>query len=314
MNTDPNDALKDNANINGGDLEPEEARLFAEGVDEPAEGATTTDTAADKVTQGTPEADEAARLQAVADADAAALETQRLADEAAAAAAKPAAVKVELPAKPEAPMDFTAERARVNSLYTDEGSLDAIGLADERERITLAEIDYKQALREWERVQAEAVDRQNAAIKSDWDSAALAFEAANKEFLANPLRHKVMQDAINTVLASGEALNDAQVLDKALAIAVDYTGYAKPAPAVEDPNKQREAVGDALKQRKPAPATQTLADAPASANERISGTEGFASLDALAIPDLEIAYANMTPAQQEAYLREAPGATANGRD
>ena len=302
---DPND--NETATINGGDLEAEEARLFAEGVDEKPEGDDGEDkgegggdAAAGGEGGGAGEVDEAAAAAAAAEPAAAA-----------AAAAAPPPAAAQLPEKPQPPKDFDAEIAAAEQAYND-GDLDAVGLNKRMRDLTLEQSRYERQVENWEQ-QTQAIEASNkAAAENDWNATTIAFEAANKDFLSNPLRHKVMQDAINSVIATGEQLSNHQILDKALAIAVDYTGWK--APAAVPSKDEKDKVAAALKDRKPPGAPATLGDVPQAAGETFKGTEGFASLDALPTPDLEVAFANMSPSEQERYLRDAPGATATGRD
>lgn len=307
---DPND--NETATINGGDLEAEEARLFAEGVDEKPEGddgddkgeggGEGGDAAAGGEGSGAGEVDETAAAAAAAAAEAAAA--------AAAAAATPPAA-AQLPEKPQPPKDFDAEIAAAEEAYNN-GDLDAVGLNKAMRELTLEQSRYERQVENWEQ-QTQAIEASNkAAAENDWNATTIAFEATNKEFLSNPLRHKVMQDAINSVIATGEQLSNQQILDKALAIAVDYTGWKAPAAAPSKDEKDK--VAAALKDRKPPGAPATLGDVPQAAGETFKGTAGFESLDALPTPELEVAFANMSPSEQERYLRDAPGATATGRD
>lgn len=303
MDTDPNNQ-NESATVNGGDLTEEEAKLFAAGVDEPGDGeAGDDDTAATE-----------AAATAAAEAATAAATAQAAAEVAAAAStvSTTQAAVVQIPDKPEPPKDFNAEIEALEKAYAEDGTIDAVELNRKTRELTLEEADYRASVRDWDRTRDAAEQTARATAENDWNATTVAFEADNKDFLSNPLRHKVMQDAINTVIASGEALDNKGILDKARAIALDYTGYQPPVVAVDETGKQK--VGDALKERRPAPAPQTLGDAPTAANETFTGTEGFQALDALPIPDLEIAFANMSPSQQEKYLRESPGATANGHE
>lgn len=308
MHTDPHDP--DNAIFDGGDLTEEEARLVAEGVEEKEPGTDAPAGEGGEAAINPAEGDgEAARAQAAAE-DAAAV--PGAIDAAAAVQDAPAPAPIpDVPARPEAPKDFDAAFNALSEQYND-GELDIVDYNKQVRDLTLEQSRYERQIEDWERAQQYAQQAAERAAQDDWNAAALAFERANQEFLANPLRHKVMQDAINTVIQGGEQLSNQQLLDKALAIAVDYTGWK--APEQKTPQDQRAALGDALKNRKPGAAPQTLGDAPQAANEIISGNETFDTLDRLPIGDLEAAFAQMTPAQQEKYLAEAPGANANGRD
>lgn len=279
---DPNEAVMD-----GGAPTEEEARLAAELDAEGADGAQDDDDGADDTA--------AAEATAPAEAPAPAAQVEH---------AQPAEA-----ARPEPPKDFAAELAAAEEAYND-GDIDAVELNRRTRELTLAEADYRTELREWERSQSAVAEASKNAAANEWNTAALAFEAQHADFLGNPLRHKVMQDAIALVQQRNPSIDSATLLQDAYQIAVDYTGYVAPAAAPGE----REAVGKALGDRRPPGATQTLGDAPAARNEQIRGNESFTSLDGLGIQDLETAFANMSPAQQEAYLADAPGATATGRD
>lgn len=287
--------------FNGGDLEAEEAKLFALGTDDVSED------------DGTP-----AALAAKPGTEAA---------EAAAAATTPveepaAPTLLEVPAAPAPPKDFEAAAAALEQQY-DDGNLTILELQKEMRKLTLEEVDFKNAHADWERTKA-AIEAQNAsttqaheqAVVSSWDKAALAFEAdpVHKEFLANGLRHKVMENAITHVegeaAKSGEKLTDAQLLEKAYALAVDYTGWKAP-EGTRQPT--REEVANAAKDRG-GKSMQTLGDMPNAHVESIRGDASFEALDGLPIDQLEVAFANMSKAQQEKYLASAPGATATGRE
>ena len=78
----------------------------------------------------------------------------------------------------------------------------------------------------------------------------------------------------------------------------------------------QKAPAELLKERanaagKPVP---NLGDIPAAAAEPIRGNETFGALDGLNIDQLEDSLARMSDAQRAAYLADAPGATATGRE
>lgn len=276
---DPNEAV-----INGGEPNEEEARLTAE-LEAEGEG----------------EQDDGAG-EATAEA------TATAATETVVAAQQVEHVQPVEAAKPEPPQDFAAELAAAEQAYND-GDIDAVELNRRTRELTLAEADYRTDLREWERSQQASVEAANKAAAADWNATALAFEAAHADFLSNPLRHKVMQDSIALVQQQRPDIDSATLLQEAYKIAADYTGFVAKAPEAE-----RKAVGEALANRRPQNPGQTLGDAPAARNEQIRGNESFTALDGLGIQDLETAFANMSPAQQEAYLASAEGANATGRD
>jgi hypothetical protein len=304
MNTDPKDTELAEQ-FDGGAPTEEEAKLIAQGTDEldPAVAEAAAAAAA------TAEAEAAAHAAAVAETAAAA------AAEAAATTTAVVPAAIELPVKPEPPKDFAAEVAKLTESYND-NDIDQAEFQAKMRELTLEESRYERKVERWEDDVLAIQTQQKTAVEDNWNKTALAFETANADFLNNPLRHKVMQDAIALVekqaAESGTVLTNAQVLDKALAVAVDYTGYVKPADTTTADDKTK--IGQALADRKVALPAKTLGDAPQAHIETVRGSETFASLDALAIPDLEIAVANMTPTQLEKFLADAPGATANGRD
>lgn len=281
------------------------------------DGGEPTEAEAALIALGTDELDPAAE-QAALDA-AAEAESVRVAAAALAAETAPVAAAtvvpdaITLPEKPAAPKDFAAAVEALTQSYND-SDIDQAEFQKQMRELTLEEGRYERAVERWEENVQTIQAQQTARIEDDWTKTALAFETANKDFLANPIRHARMQEAIGLVekqiADEGKPVTHAAMLDRALKIAVDFCGYTKPA----DTPESKEAVGKALADRRTEKPAQTLGDAPQAHVETVRGSETFDSLDALPIPDLEVAFANMSPSAQEKYLRDAPGATANGRE
>lgn len=277
--------------FNGGDLEAEEARLLAEGVDV--------------------QDDDTPAALAAKPGDAA------QPDPPAATVDTPAAPEVlAIPDAPAAPKDFEAAAAELEQKY-DDGNMTILELQKEMRKLTLEEVDHKNALAAWEREKAgiEAKNQANVQSAEDaeetaWKNAAVSFEAAHSDFLGNKVRHAMMQAAINDVLATGVQMTHAKVLEEAYAIAKGKSGYVEPAG---NGKPTREQVADAAKGRG-GNAMQSLGDMPTSMVESVRGNADFASLDALPIDQLEVAVANMRPEQLEKFLRDAPGANATGHE
>lgn len=288
---------RETAAIDGGDLTEQERQLVDQGVDEPADPPA--DPAPAPTAAATPPGDAAPNPEPAPDPEP---------QPAAAQAPAPAP-----PAKPEPPRDFNAELDALDEQYGN-GDLTAVEHARKVRELTLEEADYKADLRDWENQERQRQQSEAARAQDDWTNTCLAFERDHADFLGNPLRHQAMQQAIDLVTRQanekGEQITNEDVLNRAYGIAKDYTNYVEPVP---DPATERQKVGEALANRRPDPAPRTLGDAPTSASETIRGNESFENLDKLPITELETAFANMSPAQQEQYLATAEGAKANGR-
>lgn len=329
MNT-QNDNGKDatvleNTVIDGGDMTEAEAKIVAEGLDDPDAKLENTDdengtSEAERIAAETATA-EAAEAQRLADEAAANADTQRQTEEQQAqerreadALAQQNALKA--PVKPEPPMDFDDARKKLNEQFND-GALDSTEYADKRDEITLAQNEYKADLRDYERDQrdfASRVEDAKAKVQDAWNAAAYQWEQKNKHFVENPLRVDVMARSIQKVAtdakAAGEFLTHEQLLEKAGQVAMDYCGYT---PPVADAKDGKQEVHDALKNRVPDKTGRTLGDVPNAGTPMSKGNESFQSLDNLGIVDLEEAVQHMTADQTEKYLRDSPGANSTSR-
>lgn len=323
-----NQPVQETMIADGSELMPEEQALIAQGLDE------NRDEAAEAAEAARVEAERVAaeaEAKAKEEADAAAAEHQR--QQAAAAAAQgqpaPAAVIPDAVAKPDAPRDFEQEFASLDEKLTtaqgqfDRGEIEAEELA-RINRETNAQIRtnmrdearYEASLASWEageQARTQAIENAQVASQQSWSDAALAWEKDNAEFMSNPLRAKGMQDTIELVAEQarkeGRHLTDAQLLHEAGQKAMEAYGF-KATPGPNPSEKIREAIATRTAD-KPG---STLGDVPAAGREPIRGNEAYAQLDGLGIEDLESATANMSQAEVERFLRDAPGANAHGRD
>lgn len=309
----------------GGDPTPEEARLMQEGLD-PATEAEDAEQAAARIAR------EAAEAKAAADAAdperlaAAAAEAKAAEDAAAARAAEDAraaeaaaAAAASVGTAPTAPaaVDFNAEREALKEKYN-QGDMNALELADARDDITRRETAHMIEQNNYERELAAynaRAEQVAAANTNNWQTTAAAWESEHADFLSNPMRHADMQRALaltaQQAKEAGETLTHRQLLDRAGATAMQYSGYTAPAAA-----NNKQAVKDALDQRRGAGGSpdRTLGDVPNAGAQPIdAGKAGFAALDALPIDGLEEAVQNMTPRQLEEYLRDSPGSNSRGR-
>ena len=335
MNTDTNnDPVRETAVLDGGDLTEQEKALSAlslEDLDD--DGTGTGDDAAGGAAAAAPAegeaAAQAAAAQRSADEQAAAAAAQQQREQAEADAARQAAeakanaeaiARAAAAEKPAPPADFDAQLAELDQ-QLDDGDIEEAAYAREVRKITLAQADHNTKVTLWEaeqrRLQEDAKAAQQRA-ENAWNLAALQWESDNAEFMADRLCAAAMQDAINRVITlnaqQGVHMAPAQVLDEAARFAFRATGYTPPAPAAPNPAADPKLqVAAAVAARKPAPAPQTLGDLPNAGAEQIRGNEAFASLDSAPIEDLEAAVQHMTGDQLEKFLRDAPGANANGR-
>lgn len=332
MNTDNQASDDDTTNmVDGGTPTPEEARLAQELADEEAaaaagddkdggagDGATNADHAADG-------GDDAAGGEAggqggggdsAGDDDAAAAAAAAATDAAAASAAA-AVASATVAAKPEAPvapMDFDAEY-KANQEAFDSGEKSADEFQQRVREISKAESGFIARTEIFNERQQTATQK----AQDEFTSAASAWEAEHKAFMANPLYAKVMQDAINAVEAQTPGLPPAELMARAEKAAFEFTRWTPPAAddaakkAAEDEAAKREAIAKAKADRKPGKVPATLGGTPTGAHVDTPTGSAFANLDALDIDTLENEVARMSDAQLEAYLQDAPGAKATGQ-
>lgn len=333
--------------VDGGDLTEQEKALMAQGLeDEPAAGADAeagagagAGTDAGKADGAAAEADKdpnaAAAAAGTADAGAGAAddeatrlaaeqaERDRLAEAAAASQASEAQANAEAIAaaaaakRPDPPKDFEAEFDELEKKL-DDGDIDEAEYRKAARKLGQEEADYKVAITTFDIEQRHLQERaQEAQSRSEnaWNAAALQWEADNKAFMENPLRAQRMQEAINLVINSntkaGKVAAPAAVLAEAGRIAFDFVGWQP--PAVVDQPDPKAALATATAARKVDTPGQTLGDAPTAGAEPIRGNEQYANLERLGIEELEEVASRMSQAEQEKWLRDAPGASANGR-
>lgn len=308
--TDPREATP-----NAGEATAEEAKLIAAGTDVDDEG-NPTDAAAEAAAKA---AQDEAAAKAQADADAAA--AKKAEEDAAAAAAEtpqPAAqpVVVNLP-KPEPPQDFAAERAKLKTAY-DNGEIDQDEYLDKRDAITVAEGAYQGRLAAWETQVANAQETIKANAEAAFTAEAQAWEKRNADFMANPLRADMMQQAIAAVdKQTGYKLSPAELFKKAEEVAFQAANYTPPAatPAPTPSGKTVEEIArEALAGRKPSAADTpaTLRTAPQAAGLDPNNA-AYDTLDRLPISDLEDTLARMTPEQAAKFLADTPGSDSRGQ-
>ncbi|MGC1549386.1 MAG: hypothetical protein WA777_12725, partial [Rhodanobacter sp.] len=220
--------------------------------------------------------------------------------------AAPAPVGVPAQAKPEAPKDFDAEYAALQTRY-DAGDLDGDQLQQAQRALSREEGAFTARVTLWE-------ERQNFAVQqaaADFNATALSWEGQNKDFMSNSLRRNAMQQAVLTIdKETGGTLSPTDLFARAQKDAFDAFGYTPPTAQASDPNASgAAAVAAAVAARQPAAVPATLATAPAAAPIEAGRNSTFADLDSKDIGALEDALARMTPAQRDAYLSDAPGAT-----
>jgi hypothetical protein len=310
---------RESASINGGDLTEEEARLFAKGVDAPDDDSDGADDDADADDEESSDAEDDADAEEEdddgpdtetaeeAEARRQQEEEQHQADE---VAVPPIQQRAAVPDKPAAPKDFDAEIARLEQQYQD-NEIDAVELNRKTRELTLEQTRYERQIDDWQRQQDEA----KAKADDDWNSTAKAWEGEHKAFMENPLRAERMQNALNLLIKSGEQMSNRQLLDRAYRYAAEDAGWKEPTKQADpkEKEKEREAVGKALKDRKQDKPGKTLGDVPAAALDTATNTE-FEALDDLPIDELEDVVGNMKPGTLDKFLRSAEGANATGRE
>lgn len=327
MNTDNQASDDDTTNmVDGGTPTPEEARLAQELADEEAaaaagdgkdggadDGAANADHAAD----GGDDAAAGAAGDQDGDGDGAGDDDVAAAAAAAAASASAAMASVTAAAKPEAPvapMDFDAEY-KANQEAFDSGEKSADEFQQRVREISKAESGFIARTEIFNERQQTAAQK----AQDEFTSAASAWEAEHKAFMANPLYAKVMQDAINAVEAQTPGLPPAELMSRAEKAAFEFTRWTPPAAddaakkAAEAEAAKREAIAKAKADRKPGKVPTTLGGTPTGAHVDTPTGSAFSNLDALDIDTLENEVARMSDAQLEAYLQDAPGAKATGQ-
>jgi len=229
---------------------------------------------------------------------------------AAAPAAAPAAPPPVVAAKPEPPKDFETEFTKLQQLY-DDGEIDGAKFQADQRALVREEGAYTARVTLWE-------ERQNAAVlaaTNDFSTTALAWEKEHADFMSNPLRAQQMQSAIQLIDAQTKgSLPAAELFDRAAKATFEAFGYMPPKPAAQTVVDAKTKVAEAVAARQPTPVPQTLANASEAAPiEPGARNATFENLDGMNISDLEDALARMTPAQVEAYTRNAPGANSTLR-
>jgi hypothetical protein len=204
------------------------------------------------------------------------------------------------------PRDFDAAFAEVQRQF-DEGEIDGDKFQKDTRAITKEEAQFTARMTVWEENQQTAAEQS----ASDFNAAAVTWEKANADFMANPLRAQAMQQAINAVAAKSPSLAPSALFTAAAKVAFEAFGYTPPAAA--EPVAEAAAIAAATAARKPTGVPVTLASAPAAAPIEAPATNSaYDALDSKDIDSLEDAVARMSPDQLDAYLGSAPGAKSTG--
>lgn len=236
------------------------------------------------------QAEEAAAAKVAADTAAAA--------EAAAAAAAKQAQTVQLMQVPAAPKDFDADRSALRKQY-DEGDLTLDEYEAARDKLSDERAQYVAAKTLAEQHNAQVTEQAQQQAAQAFDTVMGKWVQSNAEFMANPLRQKAMQDAIDAVYQqSGGTLAPAALFAQAEKVAFEAFGW-KPAPAVDPAAAKRAAIAA---RQPPTSAPTNIGSAPTAGFD--NGTSRFADLDAASITEMEAAVANMNAADLEAFLME----------
>lgn len=275
----------------------ERAELEAAAKESDAAAAATEQSAAAKAAA---DAEAQAAVDAAkAEQDAAAAEAAKAAE---AEAAASAATRPALRDVPAAPKDFDAARADLKQKYED-GDLTTDEYADAREKLADERAEWIAAKTMAEQHNAAVTAALTAEANESFEKAAGAFIKANADFMANPIRAKAMQEAIDAVDAqTGGKLPPAKVIAEASKIAFDAFNWT-PKPAVDPTAAKNDAMG---KRQPPAPGPTNLGSAPNAGGER--GGSSFSDLDAGSVVDMERAIATMSPEEREKFLLEVdPG-------
>jgi hypothetical protein len=156
------------------------------------------------------------------------------------------------------------------------------------------------------RVQERAVAAADTQWNRDW-SVFMANET-NAAFIGDHIRKAAYHVTLNDVAAK----NPNMPFPDMMKTAMDQTKAAfgiQPDGATAAQERDKIAAAEAERQRKAGKAPTNVAVAPSAGVARDNSAE--AALDALPISDLEDTLARMTEAQREAYLRSAPGGSAD---
>lgn len=312
-----NDTKSDLA-IDGGELTAEEQKA-ADALAKEGSGDDTDAGGADDATAVAAKAaeDEVARKAAedtVAADAAATADAYRAASEAAARAK--AAVAPD--PKPDAGRDFDADRAaivakrsEINDKYKagtlDEDERDSAMqvVQDELDKLNEARSEYRTRVAVWEDRQ----QRTAAAAAAEFNSTALAWEKANADFMANPLRRDAMQKAIAAIDKETPGLSAQELLDEAEKVAFEAFNY-KRTPAADAAAALARAVSARKTDTSKIPPTARSAPAAGGLDP---GKSSFSQLDEMDISDLEDAVARFGRDKVDEYLRDAPGADSRGQ-
>lgn len=219
--------------------------------------------------------------------------------------------------EPAPPVDFDAAYAELEQQRED-GDLEHEEYARKLRDLTKQETAHTLAVHEWKAEQRRLVENAEQArnrAENAWNAAALQWEADNQDFMSDRVNQTFMQEAINAIIAAnqrdGIVASPTAVLTEAAASAFRRANWspATPPPKSDGKSEIKNAIGE---RKQPNPPT-TLGDVPNAGNEPIRGNEAYAALDRAGIEDVEEAASRMSPAEQERWLRDAPGANANGR-
>ena len=273
-------------------------------------------TAAEAAALALPEDDTVVDTSA-ADAEAARLEAERVATEAAEAAeaarVAAAAAEVQHPGDaPAPPEDFAAAREHADEQVR-QGLFDPVDYANERDRIRDAELAFKAvadahaAATAAYTADSEARAAARQANEDAWNDDYKKFATDNAHFMSDAVHVRDTQTYMDAILKANPDISNADLLAQAYEKAATKHGYKKP-------DGEEDALAKALRDRHQAPPGTNLGDVPTARNLTITGNETYAELDGLGIEALEDVVAAMSPAQLEKYLRAAPGANETGRD
>jgi hypothetical protein len=278
-----------------------------------------TDAAAEKA------AADAAVAKATEDAAAAEAATKAAVDAAAALSAAEVATVTAGPSLlevPQPPKDFEAEFEKL--------SAERDAFLDAQEKYQANEIDekptfdhkgYDKAVRNLTLEQSRyegtkaTIEAENAARVQQFEQAAAqsftdaqkSWRTENAAFMANPLRAKAMQDAINLVDAETKGkMSNADLIAKASKIAFEAHNW-NPEATKGQPTAAQIAQAEALKSRQPPEAPRTVSAVPAAGTE---GSGQFGHLESAGVLEQEAAYAKMSEGERNKWLAEVDGPVA----